>query len=74
RALKEKGVERSVLDQIPGIGEKRKRILLAQFDSIEEIKRSGIDQLAGLPGMDRATAGHVWNFFHGTLARFNRNK
>ncbi len=64
RALKEKVLERSVLDQIPGIGEKRKRILLTQFDSIEEIKRSGFDQLAGLPGMDRATARRVWDFFH----------
>ncbi len=64
RALKEKGLERSVLDQIAGIGEKRKRILLTQFDSIEEIKRSGINQFAGLPGMDRSTARRIWEFFH----------
>ncbi len=64
RSLKEKGLERSVLDQIPGIGEKRKRILLTQFDSVEEIKRSGIDQIAGLPGMDLPTARRLWEFFH----------
>ena len=64
RLLKEKGLERSVLDEIPEIGEKRKRILLEQFDSIEELKRSGIDQLAGLPGMSRPAAKCIWEHFH----------
>ncbi len=66
RSLKEKSLEKSILDQIPDIGEKRKRVLLAQFDSLEEIKRSGLDQLAGLPGMNRAAALKVWEFFHPT--------
>ena len=59
RTLKEKGVVRSVLDEIPGIGEKRKRILLEQFDSIEILGRSGVDQLAGIPGMNRKAAEEV---------------
>jgi len=59
RRLKEKGVVRSVLDEIPGIGEKRKRILLEQFDSLEILRRTGVDQLAGLPGMNRRTAEAV---------------
>lgn len=64
RSLKEKGLEKSVLDQVPGIGEKRKRVLLEQFDSVDEIKRSGIEQLAGLPGMNHESAKQVWQFFH----------
>jgi len=64
RRLKEKGIERSVLDQVPGIGEKRKRVLLTNFDSLEELKRSGLEQLAGLPGMTRDTAVKVWEHFH----------
>ncbi|MBI3306322.1 MAG: excinuclease ABC subunit UvrC [Candidatus Omnitrophica bacterium] len=64
RSLKEKALERSVLDEIPGIGERRKIILIKQFDSIEELKRTGIDQLAGLPGMNRQSAEAVWNYFH----------
>lgn len=59
RSLKEKQMARSVLDDIPGIGEKRKRILLEQFDSIEVLKRTGIDQLAGIPGMSRLAAEEV---------------
>ncbi len=64
RSLKIKNLSRSELDQIPGIGDKRKRILLAQFDSIDEIKRAGVDQLAGLPGMTRFAADLVWRYFH----------
>lgn len=59
RSLKEKQMSRSVLDAIPGIGEKRKRILLAQFDSIEVLKRTGVAELAGLPGMNQKTAESV---------------
>lgn len=65
RSLKEKNLSKSELDVIPGIGEKRKRILLVQFDSIEELKRAGIEQLAGIPGMNEAAARQVWNCFHG---------
>lgn len=59
RSLKEKGMIRSVLDEIEGIGEKRKRILLKQFDSLEVLSRSGVTELAGLPGMNRKTAEKV---------------
>lgn len=64
RSLKIKNLSRSELDQIPGIGDKRKRILLTQFDSMDELKRAGVDQLAGLPGMNRSCAGIVWRYFH----------
>ncbi len=63
RLLKEKGLERSELDAIPGIGDKRKKILLAQFDSVEELKRTGLEQLAGIPGLDRSTAVKIWEYF-----------
>ncbi|MBI2167468.1 MAG: excinuclease ABC subunit UvrC [Candidatus Omnitrophica bacterium] len=59
RSLKEKQMSRSVLDEIPGIGERRKRILLEQFDSIEVLKRTGVGELAGLPGMNRRVAEKV---------------
>lgn len=64
RQLKEKGIRRSVLDEIEGIGEKRKQTLLKQFDSVEELKRTGVEQLEGLPGMNRSAAQIVWNYFH----------
>ncbi len=65
RMLKEKNISRSELDQIPGIGFLRKRALLRNFDSVEELKRTGIEQLAGLPGMNQDAARKVWEHFHG---------
>ena len=62
RSLKEKGIVRSALDEIPGIGEKRKRILLKQFDSLEILCRTGISELAGLPGMNRKAAEGILTF------------
>ena len=62
RSLKEKGIVRSALDEIPGIGEKRKRILLEQFDSLEILCRTGISELAGLPGMNRKVAEGILTF------------
>jgi len=64
RTLMEKGVGKSELDEIHGIGEKRKVELLKHFDSLDELKRAGVEQLAGLPGMTRSSAETVWNYFH----------
>lgn len=64
RHLKRKGIEKSELDVISEIGETRKKILLQNFESIEELKRAGVTQLAGLPGMNFSSAQAVWNHFH----------
>ena len=64
RNLKRKGIEKSVLDAVVGIGETRKKVLLKNFDSIEELRRAGVTQLAGLPGMNFAAAQAVWAHFH----------
>ena len=63
RSLKEKEMVRSFLDEIPGMGEKRKRILLEQFDSVEILRRAGAAELAGLPGMNQAAAEKVLAYF-----------
>lgn len=64
RHLKQKGIRRSVLDDIEGIGEKRKVELLKHFDSLDELKRTGVEQLEGLPGMNKSIAQKIWNYFH----------
>lgn len=64
RSLKEKALTRSILDDIPGIGEKRKKVLLGNFESLEELKRAGVPQIQGLPGMDLKIAQRIWDFFH----------
>ncbi|MDP3919655.1 MAG: excinuclease ABC subunit UvrC [Candidatus Omnitrophota bacterium] len=64
RLLKQKSITRSVLDDIPGIGTERRRVLQRHFDSMDELKRAGLDQIAGLPGMNARAAKAVWEFLH----------
>jgi excinuclease ABC subunit C len=63
RQLKARALKSSVLDVIPGIGEKRKRILLGYFSSIEEIRHAGVEKLRAVPGIDRKTAEAVRDHF-----------
>lgn len=65
RSLKEKKLTRSVLDEIEGIGEQRKRQLLSRFESMEALSQSTVDELAGITGMTRAAAEQVHAFFQG---------
>ncbi|PIU51348.1 hypothetical protein COS91_04915 [Candidatus Desantisbacteria bacterium CG07_land_8_20_14_0_80_39_15] len=48
RILRDKEMKKSVLDEIPGIGEKRKQRLLKHFGSIEKIRESNIEELKEL--------------------------
>ncbi len=51
----------SELDGIPGVGEKRKKILLTHFKSIKRIRAASLKELSDLPGMNRTTAGSILN-------------
>ncbi|MGI9952191.1 excinuclease ABC subunit UvrC [Moorellaceae bacterium AZ2] len=46
----------SVLDDIPGVGPKRKRSLLRHFGSLENIRRASVEELSRVEGMNRAVA------------------
>lgn len=59
RSLKEKQLTRSVLDQIDGIGEKRKKLLLKSFSSLEELKNTPIEMLARIDGMNEKVAERI---------------
>jgi len=49
----------SVLDTLPGIGEKRKNVLLKHFGNIRNIRAATIEELGKLPGMNRKAAEAV---------------
>jgi excinuclease ABC subunit C len=55
---------RSRLTDIPGLGPKRARELLAHFRSIDAIQLASVDSLASAPGMGPALARVVWEHFH----------
>jgi excinuclease ABC subunit C len=56
RNLRSKSATRSALDVIPGIGPKRKRMLLRRFVSLQGIKEAPVEALAAVPGMTIALA------------------
>jgi excinuclease ABC subunit C len=56
---------RSKLDDIPGIGARRKKALLLRFGSAQEVARAGLADLAGVEGISAAVAKRVYDFFHG---------
>ena len=53
----------SVLSQIPGIGPKRRKVLINHFTSIAEIKDASIEVLRKLEGLNQKLAEEIFNFF-----------
>ena len=64
RSLRSKEQVHSVLDDIPGVGEKRRKALMRAFASIEDIRSASEQTLAGVPSMNAASAQAVYAFFH----------
>src|SRR5207253_2840369 len=56
RSLRSKSTFTSTLDEIPGIGPKRKRALLKAFGSLDGIRAASVDELTAVPGMTRKSA------------------
>jgi excinuclease ABC subunit C len=59
RKRREKRAGLSILDTIPGIGPKKKKVLLQHFKGITRMKKAAIDEMAKLPGMNKALAEKV---------------
>ena len=59
RKLRDKEMTRSVLDDIEGIGEKRKQELLKTFGSIEKIKEADIEDIMKIKGITRSIAENI---------------
>ena len=56
RKLREKRSLASVLDEIPGIGPKRKKALIKAFGSLEKLKQASVDEIAALPEIPKPLA------------------
>ena len=64
RSLRNKSLTKSVLDDIQGIGEKRKKALLNKFKSIDKIKNATLEDLLDVDGMNKTVAENVFKFFN----------
>ena len=59
RSRRSKSMVESVLDDVPGLGEVRRKTLLKHFGSLKKLREATIDEVAGLPGFGRRTAESV---------------
>ena len=58
-------MKRSRLSEIPGLGPKRVREILAHFRSIDAVQIASPEQIAAAPGVGPALARQIWEYFHG---------
>lgn len=63
RKLRSQGQVHSILDDIPGIGPTRRKALMKNFSSLDEIRKAEIEDLKKIPSMDEKSARSVYNFF-----------
>jgi excinuclease ABC subunit C len=54
----------SPLETIPGIGDRRRQALLKNFGGLRELARAGVEDLARVPGINRALAQRIYDSFH----------
>lgn len=76
RSLRGKRNLASILDDIPGVGEKRKKNLLQHFGSFKKIREASVEELQEVKGISRKVAEEVFNYLHthqDLLLRTNNN-
>lgn len=65
RSLRDKRTLHSVLDDIPYVGEKRRRALLMKFGSVDNIKKASMQELLETQSIDKKSAESIYNYFNG---------
>lgn len=64
RSLHKNQSMKSELENISGIGEKRRKILLGHFKTVSAIAQADLSELENISGMTSKSAQAVWDYFH----------
>ena len=64
RAKRKKGLSKSLLDQIDGIGKQRKRSLLNHFGSARSVESASLEDLKSVEGIEESMAKKIYDHFH----------
>mgnify|MGYP000326219724 FL=1 len=64
QTLRKKGMLESRLEEIPGIGKKRRELLMRHYGSLNNLKKTTLEELKTLPGMSDKTAQAVFDYFN----------
>ena len=73
KSLRSKESIHSILDDIDGIGPKRRLALMKNFGDIDRIRAASLEELSDAEGMNRLAALAVYQFFHGSTEEDARN-
>ncbi len=65
RARRGKARKQSSLDEIPGIGPKRRKALLTHFGGLKQLRNASASELARVPGINAQMAQTLYDWFHG---------
>ena len=65
RKRREKARERSVLEDVPGIGARRRSALLKAFGGLQGVEGAGVEELMQVKGIDRGLAERIYASLHG---------
>jgi len=69
-----KQIRESVLDELPGIGGRRKKVLLEKFGSVERLREASIDEIRKVEGFGGKSAEILWRFLHPETSRLAKEK
>jgi excinuclease ABC subunit C len=64
RGRRDRAMKRSILDELPGVGPARKRLLLQHFGSPERFLKASRDELEAVPGLPGKVARDIYAYVH----------
>ena len=64
RSKRSKTLTKSIFDEIPGIGPKRKKLLILHFGNIERIKTASLKELMQVKNIPTSITNQIYEFFH----------
>lgn len=64
RKLRSDNISESSLDDIPGIGKKRKINILKEFGTMDKVKNASVEELTKIKGMNEKVATNVYEYYH----------
>ena len=74
RELRDKAMTVSILDEIPGVGEKRKRVLRRAFGSMKRLREASEEDIAAVPGIPSEVAREVYETLRAWDAEFDSSR
>lgn len=64
KTLRQRQQRHSALEEVPGVGEQRKVLLLKHFGSLRQVREASYEALSAVPGVPPAVARAVYDYFH----------